>query len=295
MRSRHRRLLTGACRLLFCVLHCAALRRKLVDGTVVRRATMHSGAVEISESIDDHTVVRKPSIWRTRKLMNNALYPLTASRTELEDHATSQTAFTRRSIKIAGRVGNKIADRAVAVVCTLKAVNHSLAPFASRPGDQLVNSADTISTTVVSGPIKFSRSSAKQRAVRETPVRLPMEGIERPKIPFSNYCGCELENNSASVSSPSSSCTVEPAMVQKHSACRTAGSIRAASESVNHLKIPRPSVGMNFVNRPYAIRATGWGHTVNIAVPIDSNSRARAGSIVAASKRVDDCLSPRAA
>src|SRR5947207_8762158 len=116
-----------------------------------------------------------------------------------------------------------------------------------------------------------------------------MEGIDRPKPPFSTYCGCELENNFVSVKSASSNCTVEPAMVQKHSASRAAGSIRAASESVNHLKIPRPSVGMNFVNRPYAVRATGWGHTENIAVPIDSNSRARARSIVAASKRVDDC------
>ena len=79
MRSRHRRQLTGACRLLFCcVLRCAALRRKLVDGTVVVRAAMHSGAVEVSESIDDHPVVGKASIWRTRKLMNNALCPLTA-------------------------------------------------------------------------------------------------------------------------------------------------------------------------------------------------------------------------
>ena len=60
MRSRHRRQLTGACRLLFCcVLRCAALRRKLVDGTVVVRAAMHSGAVEVSESIDDHPVVGK--------------------------------------------------------------------------------------------------------------------------------------------------------------------------------------------------------------------------------------------
>src|SRR5438128_82930 len=65
-----------------------------------------------------------------------------------------------------------------------------------------------------------------------------MEGIERPKIPFSNYCGCELKNNSASVSSASSSCTVEPAMVQKHSACRTAGSIRAASETIQDVLNP---------------------------------------------------------
>ena len=80
MRSRHRRQLTGACRLLFCcVLRCAALRRKLVDGTVVVRTAVHSGAVEVSESIDDHPVVGKPSIWRTLKRMNNALCPLTAA------------------------------------------------------------------------------------------------------------------------------------------------------------------------------------------------------------------------
>ncbi len=109
MRSRHRRQLTGACRLLFCcVLRCAALRRKLVDATVVVRAAVHSSAVEVSESIDDHTVVGKATIWRTRERMNNTLCPLTAaSRTELEDYATSQTAFTRRSIKIAGRVAKQ--------------------------------------------------------------------------------------------------------------------------------------------------------------------------------------------
>ena len=80
MRSRHRRQLTGACRLLFCcVLRCAALRRKLVDGTVVVRAAVHSGAVEVSESIDDHPVVGKATIWRARERMNNTLSPLSAA------------------------------------------------------------------------------------------------------------------------------------------------------------------------------------------------------------------------
>ena len=80
MRSRHRKQLTRACRLLFCcVLRCAALRRKLVDGTVVVLAAMHSGAVEVSESIDDHPVVGKATIWRARERMNNTLSPLSAA------------------------------------------------------------------------------------------------------------------------------------------------------------------------------------------------------------------------
>src|SRR5262249_49845465 len=138
-------------------------RRELVDGAVVCSAAVNGGAVEISESIDDHTVVGKATIWRTRKLMNHALCPLTASRTEHEDHATSQAALTRGSIQIASRVGNKIADRTVAIVSALKAVNHSLAPFASGPGGQLVNSADTVSATVVSGPKKISPKHHKAR------------------------------------------------------------------------------------------------------------------------------------
>jgi hypothetical protein len=80
VRSRHRRQLTGACRLLFCcVLRCAALKRKLVDATVVVRAAVHSGAVEISESIDDHPVVGKATIWRALEQMNNTLNPLSAA------------------------------------------------------------------------------------------------------------------------------------------------------------------------------------------------------------------------
>src|SRR4030095_14201037 len=190
---------------------------------------------------------------------------------------------------------NEIADGTVPVVSSLEAINYSLVPLSGVPGRQLVNSDNAVCATVVSGPIKLPRSSAKQRTVRESPVRLPMEGIERPKIPFSNWCACELENNSASVNSAGSSCTVEPAMVQKHSASRTAGSIRAASESVNHLKIPRPTVGMDFVNRAYAICAARGSHAIHISALIDCDPRSRARAIIATRKRMDDCLSPRAA
>ena len=72
--------LLGVCRLLFCcVPRCAASRRELVDATVVVRAAVHSGAVEVSESIDDHPVVGKPTIWRARERMNDALDPLSTA------------------------------------------------------------------------------------------------------------------------------------------------------------------------------------------------------------------------
>ena len=58
---------------------CAALRRKLVDATVVVRAAVHSRAVEVSESINDHAVVRKATIWRALERMNNTLSPLPAA------------------------------------------------------------------------------------------------------------------------------------------------------------------------------------------------------------------------
>ena len=61
------------------VLRCAALRRKLVDATVVVRTAVHSGAVKISESIDDHAVVGKATIWRALERMNNTLSPLPAA------------------------------------------------------------------------------------------------------------------------------------------------------------------------------------------------------------------------
>ena len=80
MGSRHRRQLTEVCRLLFrCVLRCAVLRRKLVDATVIVRAAVHSGAVEISESIDNHAVVGKATIRRAFERMNNTLSPLSAA------------------------------------------------------------------------------------------------------------------------------------------------------------------------------------------------------------------------
>ena len=61
------------------VLRCAALRRKLVDATVVVRAAVHSGPVEVSKSIDDHAVVGKATIWRALERMNNTLSPLPAA------------------------------------------------------------------------------------------------------------------------------------------------------------------------------------------------------------------------
>ena len=58
---------------------CAVLRRKFVDAAVVVRAAVHSGAVEVSESIDDHAIVGKATIWRARERMNNTLSPLPAA------------------------------------------------------------------------------------------------------------------------------------------------------------------------------------------------------------------------
>ena len=84
-------------------------------------------------------------------------------------------------------------------------------------------------------------------------------------------------------------------MTQQHSSSRTAGSVRAASKGVNDLKGPTPSVWMKFVNRACAVRATGGSHAIQISAPIDSDSRARPRAIVAASKRMNDGLRPRAA
>src|SRR5439155_2179652 len=145
------------------------------------------------------------------------------------------------------------------------------------------------------GPIEFSRSGVEQCAVREASVGLPVKRIKRPKIPLSNCCGCELENNSASIIAAASGGAVQAALTQKHSSSRTAGSVRAASKGVNDLKIPTPAVWTDFVNRAYAVCATGGSHAIQISVRIDSDSRAGARSIVAASERMDDCLSPRAA
>ena len=80
MQSRQSRHLTGICRSLFCcVLHCAALRRKLVDAAVVVAAAVNGRTVEISESINDHPVVGKATIRRASERMNNTLSPLSAA------------------------------------------------------------------------------------------------------------------------------------------------------------------------------------------------------------------------
>src|SRR6478672_5537496 len=77
-------------------LRCAASRRKLVNAAVVVGAAVNSRAVKISESIDDHAIVGKPAVWRTRERMNDALSPLPAAyRSELEDCASPSTAFAR--------------------------------------------------------------------------------------------------------------------------------------------------------------------------------------------------------
>src|SRR5262245_8389216 len=60
-------------------LRCAVLRRKLVNAAVAIHAAVHSRAVEVTKSIDDHAVVRKTPIWRAREGMNNTLSPLPAA------------------------------------------------------------------------------------------------------------------------------------------------------------------------------------------------------------------------
>jgi len=57
----------------------ATSRRELVDATVVIRAAVNRSAVEVSESIDDHAIVGKATIWRALERMNNALSPLPAA------------------------------------------------------------------------------------------------------------------------------------------------------------------------------------------------------------------------
>jgi hypothetical protein len=57
----------------------AVSRRELVNATVVVRAAVHSGAVKVSESIDNHAIVGKATIWRARERMNDTLGPLPAA------------------------------------------------------------------------------------------------------------------------------------------------------------------------------------------------------------------------
>ncbi len=168
-------------------------------------------------------------------------------------------------------------------------------PFPSRPGNQFVNSADTVCTSVVRGSIKFTRRSLEQRAIRKASVGLPVEGIKRLEIPFSTCCWCEFENNTGSIKAARSRGAIQQSMAQQHSSSRTAGSVRAACKGVNDLKSPTPGVWMDFVNRAYAVCATGGSHAIHISAPIDSDSRARARSIIAASERMNDGLRPRAA
>src|SRR5262249_14854301 len=199
-----------------------------------------------------------------------------------------------RPVEIAGRIINEIANGTVAVASLLKTVNCSLVPFSNRPQKQLINSTDTVRTAVVSGPIEFTRRSAEQCAVRKTPIRLTMKRIKRPEIPFSNCCRSELENNSAAIKAARSRSAIEPPMIQQHSSSRTAGSVCAAGESVNHLKIPTPSVWMDSVNRAYAVCAANRRHAIDIPAPIKCDSGAWTRTIVATSERIDDCLRPRA-
>jgi hypothetical protein len=55
------------------------LRRQLIDTSVVVIAAMDRGAVEVSESINDQSVIGKRAIWRACEGMNNTLGPLAAA------------------------------------------------------------------------------------------------------------------------------------------------------------------------------------------------------------------------
>jgi hypothetical protein len=57
----------------------ACSRRELVHAAVVVCAAMHSGAIKISESIDDHAIVRKATIRRACERMYNSFRPLAAA------------------------------------------------------------------------------------------------------------------------------------------------------------------------------------------------------------------------
>src|SRR5438876_10127959 len=150
--------------------------RELVDGSVVVNASMHGGAVKVSERIDNHPVIGKRAIWGPLEHMNYSLHPVTAANgAQLKDGAQAQTTLTRSPIEIAGRVKNKIADGAIAVGSALEAIEYFLPPFAVSPRSQLVRSADIISPAVISGSIDITRSIEEQRAIGKTPVRLASE------------------------------------------------------------------------------------------------------------------------
>src|SRR5439155_27253016 len=115
---------------------------------------------------------------------------------------------------------NEISDRTVAVSSSMESNNYSLVPLAALPRIKLVNCANAVLASIVSGSIEFTGSSAEQAAVRKTSVGLAVKGIQRPEIPFSNRCGCEFENESASMSATRSHSPIELPMHQKHSSIR---------------------------------------------------------------------------
>src|SRR6266496_4599068 len=81
-------------------LHQAQSRRELVHAAVVVLASVNRGAVKVSKTIDDHSVIGKGTIWRPLERMNYSLNPLTAAnRTQLKDDDKKGGAFSNRATK----------------------------------------------------------------------------------------------------------------------------------------------------------------------------------------------------
>ena len=118
---------------------------------------MHRGAVKVSKCVDHHPSVGEAAIGRTLERMNNSFRPLTrANGTQLKNRATAQAAFTGGSIKIASYVKNKITNGAIAVRSLLEAVKYLLGPFADRLWGELIDSANSVSSTIVSRPVDIA-------------------------------------------------------------------------------------------------------------------------------------------
>ena len=129
---------------------------------------MHRGAVKVSKCVDNHPIVGEAAIGRTLERMNNSFRPLArANGTQLKNRATAQTAFTGRSIKIASYVKNKITNGTIAVRSLLEAVNYFLGPFADRLWGELIDSANSVSSTIVSRPVDIAWTDQKVTLRRE--------------------------------------------------------------------------------------------------------------------------------
>src|SRR6266536_1473546 len=247
------------------------LRRELIDRALVVTPPVHRCTVEVPRSVTHHPVIGEGSVRRTFETMGDALGPLPGgARSYLEDRATPQAAFTRRSIEIASRVKNQVADGIGSVCSAFEAVKDSFFPFARGPGSQLVNGAKVVCPVVVGGAIEIARRVESQTTVGGTRVRLTLKRIDGLEIPLPTRCGRELEGRALSIRATRRSRPIEVPATKKHSASRAGRPIRSASEGVDDLQRPVAAlVRVKLVYDTKPVRSAGRSHSVEIAALVN--------------------------